>query len=226
MPAYTSSPFANVSMLTPGTPFYVWGSFNDRVAPTRMSISNVALTTNVATLTVQLLEGDIPAVGSLISVQGTQSTSGLFNVTQVALAGVSMNATTGAGVVTFALTHANVVAAANTGFAIVQTPTVFEAVTAATASQAVAVPTPSMGRSLQGFSVEASWDAAPSAAVVSLQIADINQDSAFVTADNMTFSGTLTTLRLDPAGLSAQFIRLYLASHTGTENLAGRILLR
>ena len=109
MPTYSNNPLQyRVTALTPGQVGFSWGGFDDRVSPTRMLVSNVALTTNVATLTVQMTEGPVPLVGSLIYVQGTQSTSGLFNVSGVALASVTISSTTGAGTLTFALTHANV----------------------------------------------------------------------------------------------------------------------
>lgn len=222
MTLYSSSPFAPVTLLQPGKPEYVWGSFNDRVPNTRLQVSNVALTTNVATLTVLVLEGPIPAVGSLITVQGTQSTSGLFNVTNVALTGVTIDATSGAGTLTFALTHADVVSAPNSGGAIVQTPVVMEAVTTATASKPV--DQPQAAPALTGFSAEAFFSAAPAAAVVAVQVADRNIDAAYQTVDTLTFTGTQTILRSDQAGLTPLFIRLLLVSHTGAETLAGRIL--
>ena len=120
MPNYMEGPFPQRAALIPGQPAYSFG-----VAPTanaRMSISKVAIATNVATLTVQMLEGIIPAVGALISVQGTQTvTSGgapNFNVTNVALASVTINSSTGAGTVTFALTSNNITAIADSGQAI------------------------------------------------------------------------------------------------------------
>ncbi len=35
MPAYTSVPGARIGLLTAGVPAYCFGSFDDRVAPTR-----------------------------------------------------------------------------------------------------------------------------------------------------------------------------------------------
>lgn len=227
MPAYSSSPFAPTPILAlPGNPAYVFGSFNDRVAPSKLQVTNVALTANVATLTVQLLEGNIPAVGSLISVQGTQSTAGLFNVTNVALASVTINATSGAGTLTFALTHANVASAADSGFAIVPAPYVGETITPPEASVVVALPPAE--KALVGISAECTWSAAPSAAVVNLQVADANPqlDASFVTVDTLTFTGTQQTLRSDQAGLTANYARLQVPSHTGSETLVGKILFQ
>src|SRR5581483_11501297 len=107
MPKYSSSPFNSVQSALPGRPAYVFGGYADNVAPTRMLVTNVALTSNVATLNVTVVEGNVPTVGSFITVQGTQQASGAFNVTNIALTGVTLNSA-GVGTVTFALTHANV----------------------------------------------------------------------------------------------------------------------
>lgn len=124
MPAYINSPFSVPQLVQKGVPCYLFGSYNFHQGLTLMYVSNVALTTNVATLTVQIYGGEVPKVGSLISVLQTQSTTGLFNVSRVPLTGVTINLVTGAGTVTFALTHANVTTAADTGSAIVEVPEV------------------------------------------------------------------------------------------------------
>ena len=74
---------------------YLFGSYNYKQANTTMLVSNVALTSNVATLTVQIIGGEVPIVGALISVQQTQSTSGLFNVARSPLTNVTIDASTG-----------------------------------------------------------------------------------------------------------------------------------
>ena len=96
MPAYIVSPLDGVPpMLLPGINGYSTGSLAS--GPTaRMLVTSVAINgSNVATLGVQMVEGNIPAVGSLISVRGTQTpTSGgapNFNVSNIALASVSIN---------------------------------------------------------------------------------------------------------------------------------------
>lgn len=117
MPFYNQNPLSAppVKLLIAGKAEYLFGSLPRAAA--RMTVSNVSLTSNVATLTVQVIEGDIPAVGDLISTLGLQTASGAFNVTAVALTGVTINATTGAGTVTFALTYANVSSTADSGAA-------------------------------------------------------------------------------------------------------------
>ena len=79
-----------------------------------MNVTNVALTSNVATVTVTGWSGALPIVGTPVTIRGTTNTSGLFNVSNAVLTGVTLDST-GAGTLTFALTHANVVSAADTG---------------------------------------------------------------------------------------------------------------
>jgi len=225
MPLFSASPFAVIRLCNPHTPEYVWGTYNDKISPTLIYVTNVALTTNVATLTVAVYSGNIPAVGSFITVTGTQTSSGVFNVTNVALTGVTINATTGIGTVTFALTNANISSTPDAGVAEVPTPVVREAVTVGTASVPVALPSFGSRIALTGFSFEATWSAAPSAAVIAVQIANVDPWIAtnFVTQSTLTFSGTQTTMRYDPAGLTPIFVRGLLVSHTGSETLSGSV---
>lgn len=226
MPAYSSSPFTPVVLALPGTPVYAWGSQKNDVAPTRMLIDHVALTSNVATLTVTIVEGNIPAVGDFITVTGTTSTSGLFNVTNIALTGVSITATTGKGTVTFALTHADVASAANAGVALVTYAITPETVSAQGVSQAIALADSPEGKSVQGFSVEVSWTSGTSVGVVTVQVADKNEDGLYASAGS---SATITypATRQDFSGITANFARLKLTTGlTGATTVAARLLLR
>lgn len=94
MPAYANNPFTPPQLVQKGVPCYLLGSLNFHQANTRMLVTNSALTSNVATLTVQIVEGEIPAIGSLISVQQTQAGSGAFNVSRAAITAVSITAAT------------------------------------------------------------------------------------------------------------------------------------
>lgn len=116
-PAYSASPFQIGYGLQPGIPAYSFGSSSFIVDNTNAFVTNVALTSNVATVTLKLRDGAIPVVGQLISIQGTQTASGAFNVTNVAITGVGGFATgdNSVGTVTFALTHANVVSIVDAG---------------------------------------------------------------------------------------------------------------
>lgn len=224
MPAYSTNPLQRIKLALPGTPVYVWGSLSDRVSPTKMTISNVALTSNVATLTVQVIEGNVPVAGQLVTVLGTQTSSGVFNVNAVAIASVSINATTGAGTITFALTNANIASTADSGLAVAPPAITFEAVTTNENSEAVALPMAQDGKSLSGFSAEVVWASGTSAGAVAVQVTDDNSNGGdYQTVSYITYPAT----RYDPAGLSAQFVRLQISTAlTGASTIAARILAR
>jgi len=224
MPKYSASPFNAIQMALPGRPAYVWGGFNDSVAPTKMLVTNVALTTNVATLNVTVVEGNIPAVGSFITVTGTQQASGSFNVTAVALASVTINATTGIGTVTFALTHANVTSIADAGIAIVPQPVTFETVATSDVTQPVALLDPSEGKSISGFSAEVIWAPGTSVGAVTVLTADKNDLAAFqATGTVITFPAT----RIDVVNNVANFAAMQLSTGlTGATTIAGRFLAK
>ena len=229
MPAFSASPNFKGPLLLPGTPLYLWGSYNDKVSPTSMQISNVALTSNVATLTVQVYSGNIPAVGSLITVTGTQNTSGLFNVTNVALTGVTINATTGAGTVTFALTHANVVSAADAGTAIVPVPVVLEAVPTAGATTGssifCALPVVGNGAGLTAIGWDVGFDQAATATVNIQYSYDPNHsDTSFLTSDTLNFSASQFANATE-SGVAPLFVRFNLGTNDVATKVYGRIFL-
>ena len=151
-----------------------------------MKVTRSSLTSNVATLTVQVVEGNTPAVGDLVTVTGTSSTGGIFNVTNVALTGVSITASTGAGTITFALTHADVTGAADSGDAYTPVPEVSEAL-GNNASQAFGVPEVS-GANQNGLTI--TWSTVfptnPTACSMSLQGALYDVDSQYATLDTST----------------------------------------
>ncbi len=217
MPAYSNSPFnLPVTVLVPGQTGFSWGGYNDLVSPSKMRITNVALATNVATLTVQVIDGPNPAVGSLISVQGTQNTSGLFNVSGIALTGVTLSAS-GAGTVTFALTHADVTSAADSGLAIVATPPTYETFTAAaTAGKQFYIPRSSFGSGVRNLSWFTQILGGPSPAAANLQIADEDIDAEYSTVDtSSSTTGETRELSKVPLNMVAgKFVRIS-GSRTG-----------
>ncbi|MGA9668240.1 MAG: hypothetical protein WBQ94_03480 [Terracidiphilus sp.] len=176
MPNYVNNPFSPAPLLQVGVPTYFWGSRNFHQANTKAFISQVALTSNVATVTVQIVEGEIPVAGSLISIQQTASTTGLFNVNRAALTSATIDGN-GAGTFVFPLTHANVAAVANTGTAIVEVPEVAEAL-ANGASQAIYVQQPMYGGQ-RTLTISVTFPSLPTTCNVTLQKAINNIDSEF-----------------------------------------------
>jgi hypothetical protein len=219
MPLYNASAFATLpEVAIPGKPAYFFGSLDTHQQDTRINVTNVALTSNVATITGTILAGNIPLVGALISIQGSTSTSGLFNVSAVPLTAVSVNASTGAGTFSFALTNANVTSAADSGTAKVVVPEIAEACANGT-SVAIYVPSNEL-RDLgqKSITVASTFPSAPVAATVTLYSA-INNDPTGVEWTSMgvvggpgsSAPGPLNTLTV-PAG---RFFRVVVSGVSG-----------
>jgi hypothetical protein len=166
-------------------------------------------------LTVLVREGNIPAAGSLITVRGTSSTSGLFNVSNVALASVSINAATGAGTVTFALTHANVVSAPDAGQACVPVPEVGETLTQGTKSAAFAIQNV-VGKGY-GISWSYSCPSAPAAISIQLEgaISDNEAEYTLIGTAQTSTSGAETFATIPEL---VNFVRLNPTSVSGGTN--------
>lgn len=192
MPAYVNSPFKNVQLLQKGVPAYLLGTFSFQVGNTNLYITNVALTTNVATVTVQLITGPLPVVGEYISILNSASTSGLFNVNRAVITATTVSASTGAGTISFALTHADVVSAADVGQVLLEPAPVAEAI-AAGASIACVVAAPE-GDSQFTLPVSVTFPTLPTAVTVSIQAAISNIDSEYTTLGTVaTVAGTAQT---------------------------------
>jgi hypothetical protein len=137
MPAYIARPLPGwqPTLLVPGQTAYAFGSKSDRIPTTKFYVQKSGIASDVATLDVSLWEGNIPAVGQLIT---TLSLANIANVTNIALTGVTINNLTGIGSLTYALSGSNVTLAADPGVALVPVPEVAE-VCSVKASTAFAV---------------------------------------------------------------------------------------
>lgn len=167
MPAYSSTGFQPQKLINPGQPAYSIGSFDDKQATCKFNISKVAVATNVVTITGVIVEGNIPAVGQLISIQGLQSNSGAINVSNVALTGVTITSSTGAGTMTFSLSTANLSTTNDGGQALIKVAEINEDVgQGAYIGQAFALASyvgiPSQGRAITWMY---SWGTAPTSSV-------------------------------------------------------------
>lgn len=224
MPAFNKSPFAAaVKLLYAGVVEYLWGSWPQDVSPTKMYVTSVATASNVATLGVTVYEGAIPAVGSLISVQGTQNAAGAYNVTNVALASVTIGAT-GSGTVTLALTSTDLATAAAAGIAIVPQPVQKEAI-AAGASIPVAMSNNSFGGDLdRTVTAVVDYGTLPTAVTVALQGSMINEDNAYVTVGTIsTVAGSAVTANGLTVVANYMFYRSLTSGLTGTGTYAVQI---
>jgi hypothetical protein len=214
MPAYIQSELDGVPpMLLPGLPGYSYGSFNEGLPTSRMLVTSVSVTTDVATLGVKMVEGNIPAVGSLITVRGTQTASDAANVTNATLTGVSINQTTGVGTVTFALTHANIAtdssptAAGEAAVPVPEGTDVCQNGTGLQFSLQVASGLPNNSRDVE-WSTETP--SAPSGYTAHLQASMTDVDGDYVDIDTMTAPGTQIV-----NGVRANFLRGKLSGVSG-----------
>lgn len=244
MPSYSKNGLHKVIALVQGFPTYLFGGWGPSspagggliVAPTRFLITQVSITSNVATITGSVIEGNIPTVPaasqpqSLISITGTQSNAGLFNVTAVAITGVNINASTGIGTITFALTNANIGATADAGIAVIAQPE-FGDVCANGSSIPCTMPVQDPKTdSARTISVVVAFPSLPTTATVVLQGAILDIDSEYAGLGNVaTVSGGAIT-----AGPVAQFTlnqmrfyRLNVSGVTGGTNptIVGKILV-
>lgn len=197
IPSYNASPVAQPpELLLPGVPGYAFGS-KASGPTTLMQVTKVALTSNVATVTVLVREGAIPTTSGLITITGTSTASGSFNVTNKAITGVSITAATGVGTITFALTHADVAEIADAGQALVPVPEIGEALTNVS-SVPFAVPEGS-GHDTNELTITWStrFPSAPAAVMMTLQAAMNNIDAQYQTLDSSTsVTGDLRSITL------------------------------
>jgi hypothetical protein len=216
MPNYNTSPFGNQpALIYPGVPYYLFGSWPQDQSPTLMYVTSVAIASNVATVGVQIYGGAIPVVGALISIVGTATLSGAFNVTNVALTGVTI-ATTGVGTVTFALTGTNTSTTPDGGQAIVPQPEVGE--TISTVASVAVTPKQDSEISLdRTVTVQTNYTTVPTASTVTLQGSMTNLDADYVSiATAATVSGSAVTLGFLTVVSSFLFYRVLPSGLSGT----------
>lgn len=175
---------------TGGLPAYSAGSFAFGQAPTKFYVTSVAVATNVVTLGVKLIEGNIPAVGSLITVVGTVVGTAAVNVTNVALASVTITPSTGLGTVTYAATAANLTTTNDGGMAIVSVPEVGDTLAVQKYQQIALDP-------VGGYGITWQWSCPSAPATIALQlegaINDTDAEYAIIGTSQTTTSGSIIT---------------------------------
>ena len=230
-------------------PNFFFGSRDYKTQPFLFSVTNVALTSNVATVTGTLISGggdspnNVPTVGSKMGVLGTTSTSGLFNVDPATVTAVTWTASTGVAAISFALTHANVSSAADVGQMVVQSAIVPDPVASGTASAPYAlVFTPDESDNSRCLGFQAQWSGTmPSAASVALQGANVDDDSQYMCIENtqgclstgvVAASGALATIASSAVTQSGalysfvgiKFLRVKVLSMTGGDGTTGLVV--
>lgn len=211
MPAYVAPPFNKKTSLVPGIVGYAFGSFNDQAVPMKATVTHVSLTSNVATITVTITEGDAPVAGSLLSTQGILNNSGAFNVSNVAITSASFTGAT--GTIVFPLTHADVAGAAASGLAVVPQPVVTEAIAQGNKSQAFAIQSEPGGNKQNGIGwFTTATSGSPSGVEYDLQIADIDVDAEYTKIDSSSLATGETRY---VANVTANFVRVVATTITG-----------
>jgi hypothetical protein len=218
MPAYSGSPFApSPVLLVSDHPQFLYGGFADNVSPTKMSISTVAVASNVVTLGVQVVSGNIPAVGSLISVQGTTSDSGTANVTNVAIASVSISASTGAGTLTYDATASNQSTTADSGLAIVPQPITYDTLANGSSISAATPNNDPLTDGARTLQAQVFFGSLPTTATVILEGSAINQDSAYSSLGTVAtvVGGAVTQSQAQFQLTMSRFLRFNVSGVTG-----------
>lgn len=224
MPSYLNQPGQKVKALQPGVPEYLYGSWNSDVETTKMLVSQVALTADVATLTVAVVRGNLPAVGSLVSVSGTQTGGGEFNVTRAPLTAVAINASTGIGTISYALTAANVATTPDAGVALVDTPEIPDVL--ANGSSVPAAPQPETVAAQRTMAALVLFPTVPTDATVTLQFAlrDIDSEYQKLGTVATVAASAVTPGTLQYPAPAAGFYRFNVSGLTGAGTIVAKLL--
>ena len=215
MPSYATIN-TPVQQAVPGYPTYLLGTYDYSQADVHMTITNVALTSNVATISVTVGSGNIPlSVGQKISVQCSNS---IFNVSQAAITASTIDATTGIGTVSYAVTHADVVSVAATGRATALVPEVGETLANVT-SAPVSIQANTGANNGRDIRFEVILAGGTPTATVAVQSATNNIDSEYVTesgvSTSLSFSGAAGTKSYTLVDGRARFYRFVISSVSG-----------
>jgi hypothetical protein len=227
MPAYVTSPFKPVpALLVSGNPSYLYGSFDDKSSPTQGAVLTNAGVTTTATLAFLITSGKIPVVGELITVIGCANSAN-FNVTNVAIASVSVVAATGVCTVTYAISSTTQGTLADVGAVFIPRAEVGEALGNGSSAPVAAPfnnPQVDQGKVL---SVSVKFPSLPTATTVKLQGANFDIDAEYEDiATVATVAGGVVTVGPDwntgqgasgtAAGVNQLNYRFYRLNVSGT----------
>lgn len=193
---------------TRGLPSYSAGSFPVGQAPAKFYVQNVTASGSTVTLGVRQVEGNIPAVGQLVTVIGTVVAGPLANVTNVALSAVSITPATGIGTISYASAAPAIAQTNDGGMAVANVSDVGE--TAAIQKYQQFALDPAGGELLT-----MAWGTPSAPATISLQlegaIDDVDAQYTIIGAAQTTLSGTV--IFNTPNGV--RFVRVNVTALTG-----------
>lgn len=197
MSLYQKTPFKQVpTLLVQGRPEYVFGSWQDRTGPTLGNVISDSAVTTTATLIFQVISGNAPVVGSLITVVGA-SNSVNFNVTNAQILTVTVTAA-GIATVTYAITSTTQGVLADGGQVIVPQPELGDILAVFPASS-VPVACPSSPGNQSGKSLSAvvklpaqqlGVASTLTAVTIVIQGANFDEDAQYATIGTLTAAGT------------------------------------
>jgi hypothetical protein len=228
MTAFQNAPFQQPILLMKGVASYLIGSFDYKVGNTQFVLSNSALTTNVATITVAWLSGPLPKVGDLISIQNSTAGSAALNVNRAIITGgTALTASNnGNGTITFALTNANITSVADSGTVITEPAEVGESVTTSYTSRACLIPAPE-GDSQFTVAMSVTGGASITAMTATLQKALKEQSNEWTNTTTVVTKTGASTYSAGPvveATLERAYLyRIAVTSVTGTDLVTAKI---
>lgn len=218
MSFYRNSPPGRAIMIEQGWPVYLFGSRQSIDA--ELYITSVAITSNVATYNVTSWSGPVPVVGAFASVSRSQTSSGLFNVTNVPITAVSLNAA-GTGTITLALTGSNVATTADTGMMRIRFAAVGDAITSTGGASIAGSVGNTVGRNANGLACQIAFSSGVTAATISLQGSNTNNDADFADVAMLTFvSGFAAASNVQT---NFEFVRFNVTAVTGDGFVVGSI---
>lgn len=219
MPFFKNSPPAQAILIEQGWPVYLFGSRQS--IDSELHINAVSIASNVATVGVTSWSGPLPVVGAFASIDKTQTNSGLFNVTNLPITAVTLNAAkTDVVSISFALTNANIGTTTDIGNLHVRFAPIGEAVTAAGGASIAGSTKFGVGRNENWYTAQVYFPTAPTAAAVALQGSNTNNDADFVDVAAITItagrgSGEFQT--------NFEFVRFNITGVTGTGTVVASI---
>ncbi len=162
-----------VALVTPGEGYSATtGATTTAVSPSTgigLTVTTTVTSSGSAgSVTVQINQGPIPLVGDLLTVINTAQQSGLFNVTRAVITATSINAATGTGTISYALTGTNQSLTADPGSFISEPGESAETLTTNTFSVPVTVQAP-QGDSQFTLPLSVTCPSMPTAATFTLQ---------------------------------------------------------
>ncbi len=226
MPAFINSPFQRAQLLQKGVPAYLVGAFSQQVGNTRLALINDAIATDVATITATLIEGQLPAAGSLLSIINSVNSAGAFNVSRVPITSAAYNATTGIVTIVFPLTAADQAATADGGTVVLEPAEGGETVSGNYTSQAVLVQAPD-GDSQFTLPLSVQAGDGVTAMTATLQVAIKAQPNEWTNTTTVVTKTGATTYTAGPvvqATLQRGYLyRLAITAVTGSDLVAAKL---